>query len=48
MIKFMIDFDWRHLFSGFGSMTINGWEMMIPLAFFAATGYLSFFLFGLF
>ena len=20
-------------------MTINGWEMMIPLAFFAATGY---------
>ena len=23
----------------FGSMGINGWEMMIPLAFFAATGY---------
>jgi hypothetical protein len=26
-------------FSRVDSMTINGWEMMIPLAFFAGTGY---------
>lgn len=29
---------WLGLFVPCGSMTINGWEMMIPLAFFAGTG----------
>ena len=27
------------------SMTINGWEMMIPLAFFAGTGYVGYLIF---
>lgn len=29
----------------FCSMTINGWELMIPLAFFAGTGYSFFYLY---